>query len=70
MVKLWHRGQPLDQAKEVYRGGESDMIAASAQSLNDSDGHQVAMLVRQVNFFESEVSLLMPQGATKVALAS
>ena len=24
VVKLWKRGQPLDQAKEVYRGAETD----------------------------------------------
>ncbi len=67
VVKLWHRGQPLEQAKEVYRGSKSDMIA-SALTLDDSDGHQVTTLVRQLNFFESEVSLLTPQGAARIAL--
>ena len=67
IVKLWRRSQPLGQCKEVYRGDERDMIAAPL-SLNDSDGHRVAFVVRQVNFFESEVSLITPQGVTKVAL--
>ena len=29
VIKLWKRGQPLDQAKEVYRGAKTDMRAAA-----------------------------------------
>jgi prolyl oligopeptidase len=67
VVKLWKRGQPLEQAKEVYRGTEND-VAARATTYHDSAGNQVTIAHRGVNFFESEVSLLTPEGATKIAL--
>lgn len=67
VVKLWKRGQPLDQAKEVFRGLESDMVA-SALTLHDAAGHHVAMVIRTVNFFQSEVSLLSPDGVKRIAL--
>src|SRR5215472_3818544 len=38
VVKLWKRGQALDQAKEVYRGSESDMRIL-IQVLHDGEGH-------------------------------
>src|SRR5271163_1018145 len=50
VVKLWKRGQPLDQAKEVFRGTETD-VSAGAATLNDDDGHQVTLAIRRVNFF-------------------
>ena len=67
VVKLWKRGQPLDQAKEVYRGNETD-VWVNPLSLDDSAGHHATMLVRGVNFFESEVSLLTPDTAKRIAL--
>jgi len=67
VVKLWKRGEPLDQAKEVYRGKESD-VSAGAQTIHDDQGHSVTLLTRGVNFFESEVSLLTPSGPSRIAL--
>jgi prolyl oligopeptidase len=67
VVKLWKRGQPLEQAKEVYRGAESD-VSAGALVLNDSAGHRATLLARGVNFFETEVSLLTPAGPQRIAL--
>ncbi len=67
VVKIWKRGQPLDQAKEVFRGNEND-VEAIAETLHDADGHQATFLVRAVNFFSSEVSLLTPEGPKKIAL--
>jgi prolyl oligopeptidase len=67
VVKLWKRGQPLDEAKEVFRGTQSD-VSAGAGVLNDSTGHQATILFRAVNFFEAEVSLLTPTGAQRIAL--
>lgn len=67
VVKLWKRGQPLDQAKEVYRGTENDVRAAGT-TYNDGQGHQVTTFERGVNFFESEVSLMTPEGARRIAL--
>jgi len=67
VVKLWKRGQPLDQAKEVYRGTEND-VSAGAFTLDDSTGHHATLVARGVNFFETEVSLLTPGGAKRIAL--
>jgi prolyl oligopeptidase len=67
VVKLWKRGEPLEQAKEVFRGTESD-VSASAGVLNDGTGHRATLLFRAVNFFETEVSLLTPAGAARIAL--
>jgi prolyl oligopeptidase len=67
VVKLWKRGQPLDQAKEVYRGTASD-VSAGAGSLHDSQGHHAVILSRGVNFFEREVSLYTPEGPKKIAI--
>lgn len=67
VVKLWQRGQSLDQAKEVYRGTEAD-VGAQARTLHDSDGHQVTLFYRRLNFFETEVSLLTPDGPKRIGL--
>ncbi len=49
VVKLWKRGTPLDQAKEVYRGTPSD-VSAGPGVLNDSQGHHAVLLERGVDF--------------------
>ena len=67
VVKLWKRGQPLDQAKEIYRGKESD-VSAAPDSLHDGQGHHAVLLSRGINFFEREVSLLTPTGPQRIAL--
>jgi prolyl oligopeptidase len=67
VVKLWKRGQPLDQAKEVYRGSENDVWVFPA-TLDDSDGNHLSLISRGVNFFESDTSLLTPDGVQHLAL--
>jgi prolyl oligopeptidase len=67
VVKLWKRGEPLDQAIEVYRGTASD-VSAGAGSLHDSQGHHAVLLNRGVNFFQREVSLYTPEGPKKIAI--
>jgi prolyl oligopeptidase len=69
VVKMWKRGEPLGQAKEIYRGKESD-VSVGAETLHDSQGHHVTLLVRGVNFFENEISLLMPDGVKRISLPS
>ncbi len=68
VVKRWKRGQPLDQAKEVYRGAETDELESGAETLNDGAGHRVTILVRGPTFFERERSLLTSDGAKRIAL--
>jgi len=68
VVKLWKRGQPLDQAKEVYRGAETDELGTGARTLHDGEGNQVTLVGRAASFFEREWSLLTPDGAKRIAL--
>jgi prolyl oligopeptidase len=65
VVKLWKRGQPLDQAREVFRGKESDEDASS-YVLNDAQGDRLMMASRSVDFFHSEHALLSLDGTSKV----
>jgi prolyl oligopeptidase len=67
VVKLWKRGQSLDQAKEVFRATENDVVA-EANTLNDSQGHRVTLLHRWLNIFEGEYFLWTPAGNKKLAL--
>ncbi len=67
VLKVWRRGQPLDQAKEIYRGLATDM-GVFAQVLHDGDGHQLGCVRRKVNFFETEFSILTPGGVKRIAL--
>src|SRR5580658_3264105 len=67
VVKLWKRGQPLDQAKEVYRGTETD-VEVGTGALHDGQGHSAAIVVRGISFFEGEISLVTPNGATRIGL--
>ncbi|HTB13764.1 MAG TPA: prolyl oligopeptidase family serine peptidase [Bryobacteraceae bacterium] len=68
VVKIWKRGQPLEQAKEVFRGAETDEAGTGAETFNDGDGHQFTVLVRRVTFFEAAVSLWTSDGPKKMAL--
>ena len=67
VVKLWKRGQALDQAQEVFRGTEND-VGAEADTLNDSKGHHVTLFHHWVNTFVSEYFLRTPAGNKKLAL--
>ena len=67
VVKLWKRGQPLEQAKEIYRGGENDVWVFPG-TFDDSDGNHLSLISRGVNFFESDVSLLTSDGVKHIAL--
>ena len=54
IVKAWHRGQPLEEAKEIYRGSRTDEGAA-AVVLHDGDRNQLTCVLRDRSFFETEV---------------
>jgi prolyl oligopeptidase len=68
VVKLWKRGEPLDWAKEIFRGAETDEVPSGAVTLDDAQGHRAVFLIRSPTFFESEISLLTPDGLKRVAL--
>src|SRR6185436_11083000 len=54
VVKMVKRGEPLDNAKEVFRGERTDALV-NPRVLRDPDGRVRAVMVeRRVGFFESE----------------
>ncbi|HEY3813259.1 MAG TPA: prolyl oligopeptidase family serine peptidase [Caulobacteraceae bacterium] len=58
VIKALKRGQPLDQAHEVFRGTKTD-VSVDPFVLRDPDGKIQAVMVRRgVSFFESEYYLL------------
>ncbi|CAN5553408.1 prolyl oligopeptidase family protein [soil metagenome] len=67
VVKTWKRGTPLGEAKEVYRGTPTD-VSVDPFVLHDSQGHQLALINRGVNFFESEVFVWSSKGVRQLGL--
>ena len=67
VVKIWKRGEPLEQAKVVYRGTELDVSVRPFQ-MHDAQGHQATLLDRSVDFFSSEYFLLTPAGVKQLML--
>ena len=68
VLKALKRGQSLDQAKEVYRGVETD-VSVSPFVLRDADGKAVAVMAnRGVTFFESETYLIEGDKPVKLDL--
>lgn len=67
VTKILKRGQRLDQAKEVFRGVPADM-GVFPTVLHDNEGHQASIIVHYVSFFESQASLLTPDGVKHLAL--
>jgi prolyl oligopeptidase len=68
VVKRLRRGQPLEQAEEVFRGTPDD-VSASAFVLRDAAGtvHAVGGM-RGVDFFEREYTLLTDGGPVRLNL--
>ncbi|MGN5509362.1 hypothetical protein, partial [Campylobacter coli] len=62
VVKTLARGQNLDQAKEVFRGAESDQLSTSAFVEHDGFGHALPLIRRGVKFFDAETYLLTDHG--------
>jgi prolyl oligopeptidase len=68
VVKIWKRGQPLEEAKEVYRGAATDEVETVGVSMHDGEGHQITILRRGVTFFETKDAILTPDGVKQIAL--
>lgn len=67
IVKEWKRGTPLDQAKEVFRGQESDMLA-SGFTMRDAQGDVMTVFLRQVTFFEGQYQVETPKGLKTLSI--
>ena len=67
VVKQWKRGTPLDSAKEVFRGTESD-ISASTNTFHDGQGHELTVFERGLDFFSRDFDALTPEGPKRLGL--
>jgi prolyl oligopeptidase len=67
IVKRVARGAPLSSAVEIFRGSRTD-VATNPTVLDDGAGHHATLIVRGVDFFNSEVYLETPHGLQRLAL--
>jgi prolyl oligopeptidase len=69
VVKMWKRGQPLDQASEIFRGTQADGgYGISPWVANDAQGHRAVLIYRPLSTFEIELSLVTPGGVQLLGL--
>ena len=68
VVKRVRRGEPLDQAVEVFRGAPSDQVSSGAYSLTDAAGRRLTFITRGTTFFGHETHLLTGKGPVKLDL--
>jgi prolyl oligopeptidase len=69
IVKIWHRGEAITDAKVVLEGKPED-VAVSPSVLRDGD-HSVPVIVRAPSFFETEYHLASADGQwSKLAVPS
>jgi prolyl oligopeptidase len=66
-IRLWKRGQPLESAKEVFRGDIKD-VDDFPIVLMDGQGHHAVIVERNLSTFAAEHYLLLPSGARKLVL--
>jgi prolyl oligopeptidase len=67
VVKALRRGQPLAEARELFRGTPAD-VAVELATLTDGDGHRATLLVRGRTFFEFEFYLVGAAGPVRLGL--
>nr|WP_223797828.1 prolyl oligopeptidase family serine peptidase [Sphingomonas nostoxanthinifaciens] len=68
VVKRVKRGQPLDQAEEVFRGAPTDQLGTYPMTLVDGQGRHATIIWRPLTFFESETYLVTSTGVKKLPL--
>ena len=67
IVKRVTRGQPLSEAVEIYRGEKSD-VGTTPSVLHDAQGHSLALIVRNVDFFHSQTFIVGADGVQKLTM--
>ncbi|MGB6688615.1 MAG: prolyl oligopeptidase family serine peptidase [Terracidiphilus sp.] len=68
-IREWKRGEPLNSAREVFRGDIKDNgYGNEAHVFTDGQGHRAVIVKRSLSTFASENYLLLPGGAKKLAL--
>ena len=63
LVKVWKRGEPMDKARTLYEGKDTD-VAVNGNVFHGPVA-RIALIQRDVSFFSSEYYLLAPDGATQ-----
>jgi prolyl oligopeptidase len=66
-ARVWKRGQPLESAKEIFRGETKD-TSVTGYVVMDGQGHRAEIIQRSVNIFESENYIVLPDGPKKLSL--
>ena len=66
-VRRWKRGEPLEHAKEIFRG-ETKNILVSVGALVDGQGNRMSIINRDLSFFEHEWYMVLPDGPKKLGL--
>ena len=67
VVKTLRRGQPLDQATEVFRGEASD-VSVDPSVLHDAQGRKLVLIERATDFFHVERWRLTDHGPARLDL--
>ena len=67
LVKKLSRGQPIDAAREVYRGKRSD-VGVSAVVLRDAQNRTLSLINRSLDTWHSQTYVLGPKGAQRLAI--
>jgi prolyl oligopeptidase len=68
-IREWKRGEPLESAKEVFRGDVKDNgYGDNPFVVRDGQGHHAAMVERNLTTFESEIYIMLPGGFKKLGL--
>jgi prolyl oligopeptidase len=68
VVKEWKRGTPLDSAKEIFRGKDTDETGSSAFTLNDAQGESLTLISEGVTFFTTRQLVETPSGFKPVSI--
>ena len=68
-IREWKRGEPLESAKEVFRGDIKDNGYGDGPTVYfDGQGNRAVILERNLTTFEQETYLLLPTGPKRLAL--
>jgi prolyl oligopeptidase len=68
-IREWKRGEPLESAKEVFRGDTKDNGYGDVPRVfTDGQGHRAVVIERNRTTFERDIYLLLPGGVKKLGL--
>jgi prolyl oligopeptidase len=68
-IREWKRGEPLESAKEVFRGDTRDNGYGNVPRVfTDGQGHRAVVILRNKTTFEHETYLLLSSGVKKLGL--